>query len=344
MDIRKKIVEGLNKKDRIIEFGPLNRPTVTKDEFPNTYYADVRSTEEVKKLYTDNIYLKKTGIKVDINTIVDIDYVISKSYKETFKNVEKFDVAILSHVIEHMPDIIYFFQDIKNILKPNGKLIIIYPDKRYCFDHYRTEISFRDAYWTYKYGQSNNEKIIFDFNINVMKENDASFFWSSSNIISKINHTDTNKITNDYYKIKNNRNTEDVHFWPVYDYSFIKLVYDMRNFHLFDFCLLDFIPTQPDTQEFMATFKYTNNLKEDLVNHYLKELDPNVIYSKQKRRIEELEIQVNENVKIKEELRELKEKNQKYLDELKYYQNSRVMKVRNYFFKIFKPFKKLVRK
>ena len=85
MDFRDYVRSKIKKNDSIIEFGPLNRPLFSKNEFKRIYYADIRSTDEIKSLYSGNDYLEKTGIKICTETIVDIDYKIVGSYRETFK-------------------------------------------------------------------------------------------------------------------------------------------------------------------------------------------------------------------------------------------------------------------
>ena len=81
---------------RILELGPLNRSLLDKDLYKNYYFADIRNTEEIKAFYSSNEYLENTGIKVDIDSIIDIDFVIKESYKELFKNIDKFDYVIVS--------------------------------------------------------------------------------------------------------------------------------------------------------------------------------------------------------------------------------------------------------
>ena len=260
------------KNEEIIEFGPLNRPLFNKEECKDIKYADIRSTEEIKKLYSNNDYLNKTGIEVNTDTIVDIDYKIIGSYINTFKD-KKFNVAYLSHVIEHMPDIINFFNEISEILKDDGRLIIIYPDKRYCFDHFRNSTSFRDAYATYKYGTKENARIAFDFAYNVVHENDPKVFWDSIdliNIISKNNIKDAEK----YYEdtLTGNIATDDVHFWPFSDIDFLKFIYEMKRADLFNFEIEEFYPTQYSTQEFMIILKKSKNNDAskilELINKY----------------------------------------------------------------------------
>ena len=214
MDFRKYVKKKyLKSTDRILEFGPLIRPTATKKTHPGIQFADVRSTEDIKKLYTSNEYLKSTGLTVDINSVVDIDYVVKDSYKKTFKDVEKFDVVILSHVIEHMPDIIEFFQDIKSVVKKTGRLVIIYPDARYCFDHFRNGTSFIDAYDVYTNKQSSSKRI-FDFVYNVVDENNAWLFWNDKKESDIIPKNEFSKAVEAYEKSIEGELPDDTHFWP----------------------------------------------------------------------------------------------------------------------------------
>lgn len=253
----------INPKDRILEFGPLIWPMVTRADYPNAYYSDIRSGEDIKKLYSSNEYLKSTGITVDIDKIIDIDYVIKGTYKETFKNVEKFDVVLLSHVIEHIPDIIFFFQDLPNVLKENGKVVIIYPDARYCFDRFRNGSTFIDAYDVYK-NNENSSKRVFDFTYNVVKQNDPFFFWGDkkqNNILPKNDFKDSLAT---YEKALKNELPDDTHFWPFADYQFVKFLYDMDRAGLLSFEIDDFYQTQENTQEYMLCLKLKKDKK---INH-----------------------------------------------------------------------------
>lgn len=245
--IRKKY---LNPKKRILEFGPLNRATVSKETHPNIFFTDIRSTEDVIKMYTANDYLESTGITVDLDSIVPIDYVIKGSYKQTFKNVEKFDVALLSHVIEHIPDIIEFFQDITNVLKKNGKLIIIYPDARYCFDHFRNGTSFIDAYDVYV-NKENSSKRVFDFVYDVVHENNPAFFWHDMKQNRILPNNDFKTAIKAADKARNGNLPDDTHFWPFSNYQLVKFLYDMDRAGLLDFDIEEFYPTPENNQECM---------------------------------------------------------------------------------------------
>lgn len=270
--LRKKV---LNPSQRILEFGPLIRPIVTKETHPNIRFADIRSTEEVKALYTSNDYLKSTGLSVDTGAVVDIDYVVKGSYKDTFKSVEKFDVVILSHVIEHMPDIVEFFLDIRNTLRKGGKLVLIYPDARYCFDHFRNGSTFADAYSVYENKENDSTRVL-DFVNNVVNENDAAYFWNNESQNDKLPTNDFKKTLKDFEKAKKGVLPEDTHFWPFADYQFVKFLYDLDRASFLDFTITKFEPTQENTQEFMVILTYDEKrtINPEVYKKLLKELSP----------------------------------------------------------------------
>jgi 16S rRNA A1518/A1519 N6-dimethyltransferase RsmA/KsgA/DIM1 with predicted DNA glycosylase/AP lyase activity len=136
---------------RILEIGPLTRPNIKKDSGINVFYADIRTTKEIKNFY-------KNDLNVVNDDIVPIDYVIKGTYSESLKNVEKFDYVIATHILEHIPELISFFQNIAGVMNQSGRggvLCLTIPDKRYCFDHFRCSTSFSECYDVYIRGINN---------------------------------------------------------------------------------------------------------------------------------------------------------------------------------------------
>lgn len=90
-------------------------------------------------------YLDKDGLKrkyandpsVNVNMIEDVDFVWNgEPLSELIGATNCYDWILASHVIEHIPDIITFLQQCQLLLKQNGKLSLIIPDRRYCFDYF----------------------------------------------------------------------------------------------------------------------------------------------------------------------------------------------------------------
>ena len=59
-----------------------------------------------------------------------------RTLQELIRKESCYDWIIASHVIEHIPDLISYFQQCEALLKPDGILSLIIPDKRYCFDYF----------------------------------------------------------------------------------------------------------------------------------------------------------------------------------------------------------------
>lgn len=249
-----------DRSKRILELGPLNRPIADKTIYPNTFYCDIRSTEDVRKLYSGNDYLEATGIMVDPETIVPIDYVIKESYEKTLADVEKFDCVIASHVLEHMEDLIFALRDLSTVLKPGGIFCIIYPDKRYCFDHFRTSASFRDAYNVFRNGSVQNAPMVLDFYYSVIPENSPSLFWQKEGVLERLPKTPFEKAVAHYEQALQGIKMDDVHYWPFTDMDFLKFLYDCIRAGMLPFRCTAFWPCVQNSQQFMVALQYDQNV------------------------------------------------------------------------------------
>jgi predicted SAM-dependent methyltransferase len=283
---------------RILEIGPLNYPLVKKSEYPNVIYCDIRNTEQIKALYSGNNYLKITGITVDINSIIDIDLVLNESYEKTFADKPKFDYIVASHVLEHVDDLIFTLCDIATILKPGGQFIIYYPDKRYCFDHFREEVSFRDVYERHISQRSALSRLIFDFFNSAIKENDPVKFWKAENMHDLLPTNDTQTVLNFCQEFSSGHFMDDVHYWPFSDAGFIKFLYDATRAGIIKYSCKNFYPTLENTQQFLVVLE--NKIDNWNLNYELQNL--RICYSNVEDRY-----YCSNNIKAKEELVRLNE-------------------------------------
>ena len=54
----------------------------------------------------------------------------------TPSDLGRYDAVIASHVVEHLPNPLAFFQSCESLLKPRGRIVLALPDKRRCFDFF----------------------------------------------------------------------------------------------------------------------------------------------------------------------------------------------------------------
>jgi hypothetical protein len=123
---RKSILAGTIdlKNSKGLEIGPLDKPLVTRAE-GMIKYMDYMSREELIARHADTC---------DPARIVSIDYINSPHSDISSQIEEKFDYIVACHVIEHIPNMIAWLQDLHKILKAGGYLFLAIPDKRYTFD------------------------------------------------------------------------------------------------------------------------------------------------------------------------------------------------------------------
>jgi hypothetical protein len=116
------------KVDRGLEIGPLTKPIVEKEKFTDRIlYVDHVPTAELKEIFRDEPL-------VDEESIVDVDLVWRQRSLLEINQNRRVDYVVASHVIEHVPDMIGWLQELAEVLVDGGILSLAIPDKRYTFD------------------------------------------------------------------------------------------------------------------------------------------------------------------------------------------------------------------
>ncbi len=124
---RKKNIESYVdvKNAHILEIGALDSPTYDDKKY-HIKFLDYTSKEELAKKGDSNPRYR-------LESLVNVDYVCpTPEYSKYFQ--ENFDLVIANHVIEHIPDMIRWLDELYNLLSPGGYLFLSVPDKRYTFD------------------------------------------------------------------------------------------------------------------------------------------------------------------------------------------------------------------
>ena len=110
---------------RALEIGPGHNPKLRGEHIA---YFDVFDSARLRE------NARRYGIDAS-RVPKKIDYISENGDLRTIP--EKFDLIFSSHQIEHSTDLIKYLNDIASLLKPEGILALIVPDKRYTFDYFR---------------------------------------------------------------------------------------------------------------------------------------------------------------------------------------------------------------
>ncbi len=251
---------GMDRKARILhkidvqggsglELGPLTTPIVTKDE-GRIFYVDHMSTADLRKKYANE--------PVELDQIVTVDYVLGNNTLKKVVGTKKFNYIIASHVIEHVPDVVSWLQEIASILKPNGILALAIPDKRFTFDITRQDSRPADIIGAYvdKHTRASSAGM-YDFAIEYrQKINAQEVVDNKYRDFSKKPKRYTPKEAWDM-TLKNAAEKEyvDSHCHVFTPYSFFEIVKALIEHDLFDFEVADFHDTANHEIEFVVSLK-----------------------------------------------------------------------------------------
>lgn len=127
---------------QILEIGPGVHPRLSGD---NVFYYDVRHGEHFRD------YARTKGV-ADSTDLPEIHYHADDG---SLRGIDRsFDLVFSSHCIEHVYDLITHVNEVASILNDGGVYALIVPDKRYTFDHFRTESTLGDVLERHNNGDS----------------------------------------------------------------------------------------------------------------------------------------------------------------------------------------------
>ena len=233
-----------------IEIGALMSPLVTRAE-GNIIYVDHADTETLRKKYAGH-----DGI--DISRIVEVDAVWgSNTLQEAIGKDRKVDYVLASHVVEHVPDLLGWLEEIKSVLRPSGTLRLAIPDRRFTFDYLRQETRMSDILSARLAGaRAPLPAQILDHVLDVVRF-DTNAAWQGEIEPTRELHRlhslqDAMSLAEDALR---NGTYHDVHCWVFTPMSFAGLLGRAAELGLHGFACTDFHDTEPGELEFQVTLQ-----------------------------------------------------------------------------------------
>ncbi|WP_341521840.1 methyltransferase domain-containing protein [Pseudomonas sp. G.S.17] len=252
MDRKEKLLSGLSIEGKLgLEIGALCRPFI-KDTEHHVIYADHASTEALREKY-------RPDPDVDIDQIVGVTAILGEG--SLAHSVGKtVDYVVASHVIEHVPNLIGWLNELCSILNEGGEIRLVVPDKRFTFDYLRATTRLSDVlYADLVKARFPMAHIVMDYVLNVVKL-DGGKAWRSQIKPGELErHHTLRDAQNIAQQILSSNAYHDVHCWVFTPQSMAQLFVELTDHRLVELECVSFHDTAQDTIEFFVGMRHTKD-------------------------------------------------------------------------------------
>ncbi len=237
------MLEGIDPShERGIEIGALAAPILTKAE-SDIRYVDWADQQTLKAKYANDP-------NVNIDKIVPVDGIWGdRSLKESLGGETGFDYVLASHVIEHVPDMIGWLEEIAEVLRPGGRLSLAIPDRRFTFDYLRQDTSVGaliDAWM--RRNRRPSPASVYDFAANSVVV-DAAAAWSGALDHGRLAHYTDPKSALRLARESFEGIYHDTHCWVFAPDSLFRTMIELLDLDLLPYRCAGFRTTEPGSIE-----------------------------------------------------------------------------------------------
>jgi predicted SAM-dependent methyltransferase len=213
-----------------LEIGPSHAPMAPKREGFNVRVLDHTDQAELVAKYR---HLGRPQHELD--AVESVDYVWSgQSYQELVGPETRFEYIVGSHVVEHTPDLIGFLNDCESVLAHNGRVIMVTPDKRFCFDRFRPLSSLGDVLQQHEHPQQLHPLApTVDAHAYAARRHGVEQTWTRETTDDpRLVMSDWSEVGDIIHMVRTSREYWDMHRWVFTPTSFSLLVTDLRQLGL----------------------------------------------------------------------------------------------------------------
>lgn len=218
------IFDGIDPNATILEIGGGYNPHFTKAKYPNVYHLDHASTEELRAKYAVDPHVGHL-----VHQIQQVDFIGDGSPIEDLIPADiRFDVVFSSHALEHQVDLIAHFRSLEKLLKPGGRVVMIIPDYRCCFDALRYPTVVSDVIAVHRRGASvHQNKQVFEHVTRTVNINPGRRVRAYDVAIAGFNNSINDGVNAVARSEKPGAVYEDTHAWIFFPPSFELLMLEL---------------------------------------------------------------------------------------------------------------------
>lgn len=236
---------------RGLEIGPLHNVAVPRDR------ADVQYLDVYDRAGLIDHYAGDAAVPAEL--IPEIDHVLFdgtrvRSIPETVGPDLRFDWVLASHVIEHVPDVIGWLDQIASITVDGGALMLVVPDRRYCFDAHRPGTSVGQLLEAHELGAvAPSVRAVFDHHRSAVRVRPQDL-WAGRPV------TYDKRVHDLDYALDRTAAARageyvDCHVWLFTPNSLLEQLVELRTLGLSQWVVDTISPTSPDHLEFFVQLR-----------------------------------------------------------------------------------------
>jgi hypothetical protein len=236
-----------------LEIGPLHRPMIHRHE-ADVSYVDLRDREGLVAHYADPAH------QVDLDAIPSIDYFLLHedgrvlSVSEAVKAGAPFDWVVASHVVEHVPDLIGWLDDLAEVVHDGGALVLVVPDRRYTFDAHRPPTTVGQLLDAHFRGDTvPSVRAVYD-HFSTAVQASALALWQGRPVDYSAR---VHSLSEAHERARQARDGVyvDCHVWMFTPDSFLQQLHELRRGGLSSWYVEAMAPTRPDEIEFSVRLR-----------------------------------------------------------------------------------------
>lgn len=255
------LLHGISKDKVGVEIGPFYSPIASKRQGYNVIVVD----------FADAVYLRNLArthssetIRNLVHLIEDVDAVWKgEPLDQLCASIDrhKIDYIIASHVVEHIPDLISFFQSAANMLNDGGHLNLAMPDLRACFDRLKAPSRTADALRAYREKRTlHAPETVYSAHAD-QTHVDGTGAWLRSDVVNLYFPDELQAAYREYLRydaaLRDGTQTyKDVHAWITTPSSFSLMITELQALNLIQFRIEELLTT--NNSEYLVRLKKTN--------------------------------------------------------------------------------------
>jgi len=236
MNRKERVLGQIDRNGLGLEVGPSHDPIAPKRAGFKVHVVDHMSREQLRQKYA--------GEPVNLDNVEEVDFVWhGEPYAQLTGRAKSYDWIIASHVIEHTPDLVAFLENCDAILKDTGVLVLVVPDKRYCFDRFRPITGLARIVDAHVAGNTiHSPGVVAEYFMNVVSKGGLGGWNAGAPGDYRFYHSVADALTG-MKSVSNDKAYLDVHNWCFVPHSFRLLMEDLFALGLTRLREVDFAPT-----------------------------------------------------------------------------------------------------